>query len=517
MPEILSPLLDCYARSQRMARAAEFLLGITETLPGHLARARAGAAVSSTQGDDAAVDFLTEQLRQRPSVRGLMALIDLQPEHRRRRSARQPADPARPDPQAGRGPGHVPLHAAASARTRTTGSARAARAGARSSPSMASPASSPACTRTAGQSPRGLLRARRCASWSPPSLTRFAIAMRIAARLIDAPGARRSHAVPTPRGGGIGIVIAVLVVRLRDRLAIATASPAPASVDRCDRARRRRRLDRRPSRPLPRAGASLRIASPRRILLAAVALALARSPMRFRHRAIRVVDSSLLIGASRVVWSINLHNFMDGIDGFLAMQAIFVFAALAMAVLAAESATHAQRVADLVCAAATARLPAVQFSARAHFHGRCRQRRAGTADRRRRAVWQIAVGTVALGRARLIAVLGVRRRRDAARLLSRMLARPALVSVRIANICTNGWRAAGCRSCARVGAVPGMEPLDRRCRSLLALNRGRTPIRDASDHWARRPCRSISSAVAVWFAGERRWLLHRSARAQMPT
>ena len=29
-------------------------------------------------------------------------------------------------------------------------------------------------------------------------------------RLIDEPGVRRSHSVPTPRGGGIGIVVAVL-------------------------------------------------------------------------------------------------------------------------------------------------------------------------------------------------------------------------------------------------------------------------------------------------------------------
>jgi UDP-N-acetylmuramyl pentapeptide phosphotransferase/UDP-N-acetylglucosamine-1-phosphate transferase len=30
-----------------------------------------------------------------------------------------------------------------------------------------------------------------------------------------------------------------------------------------------------------------------------------------------------------IVWSVNLHNFMDGIDGLLAMQALFVFCALA--------------------------------------------------------------------------------------------------------------------------------------------------------------------------------------------
>src|SRR6185312_15070072 len=33
-------------------------------------------------------------------------------------------------------------------------------------------------------------------------------------RLIDEPGMRRSHTVPTPRGGGIGIVVAILVCGL---------------------------------------------------------------------------------------------------------------------------------------------------------------------------------------------------------------------------------------------------------------------------------------------------------------
>jgi lipopolysaccharide biosynthesis regulator YciM len=75
-PEILPPLLNSYARSQQMARAESFLRdmlgryhGISPVLTlTHLYRQR--------DGERAAVDFLTSQLRQRPSVRGLMALID---------------------------------------------------------------------------------------------------------------------------------------------------------------------------------------------------------------------------------------------------------------------------------------------------------------------------------------------------------------------------------------------------------------------------------------------------------
>jgi lipopolysaccharide biosynthesis regulator YciM len=77
MPEILAPLLDSYARAARMDRAETFLLSITERYHGVspvLALARMYAA---TRGEAAAVVFLNDVLRQRPSVRALMALIDV--------------------------------------------------------------------------------------------------------------------------------------------------------------------------------------------------------------------------------------------------------------------------------------------------------------------------------------------------------------------------------------------------------------------------------------------------------
>jgi len=75
VPEVLAPLLDCYARLQQMGRAEKFLLDAIERSQGvspviALARMYAG-----TRGEQAAIDFLTRQLRQRPSVRGLMSLI----------------------------------------------------------------------------------------------------------------------------------------------------------------------------------------------------------------------------------------------------------------------------------------------------------------------------------------------------------------------------------------------------------------------------------------------------------
>jgi lipopolysaccharide biosynthesis regulator YciM len=77
MPEILSPLLDCYARAQRMQRAEEFLLDITERYQGVSPVLALAKLYATTRGEDAAVEFLNRALRQRPSVRALMALIDV--------------------------------------------------------------------------------------------------------------------------------------------------------------------------------------------------------------------------------------------------------------------------------------------------------------------------------------------------------------------------------------------------------------------------------------------------------
>ncbi len=75
VPEILPPLLDCYARSQQMERAEHFLLDILDRYQGTSPVIALAKLYASTRGEHAAIDFLTRQLRQRPSVRGLMALI----------------------------------------------------------------------------------------------------------------------------------------------------------------------------------------------------------------------------------------------------------------------------------------------------------------------------------------------------------------------------------------------------------------------------------------------------------
>ncbi|HET7358917.1 MAG TPA: glycosyl transferase family 4 [Rhodanobacteraceae bacterium] len=137
--------------------------------------------------------------------------------------------------------------------------------------------------------------------------------------LLDTPGRRRSHELPTPRGGGIGIVAGALAcavpallywpggVSSRLVAAFAAAALLVAATGWWD--------DHRALPVLPRLLAQL---------VAAVAFV-----------AVLVGDTTL--GAwwlpplvVLAAWSINLHNFMDGIDGLLGAQALFTGAAFAV-------------------------------------------------------------------------------------------------------------------------------------------------------------------------------------------
>jgi UDP-N-acetylmuramyl pentapeptide phosphotransferase/UDP-N-acetylglucosamine-1-phosphate transferase len=134
--------------------------------------------------------------------------------------------------------------------------------------------------------------------------------------MLDQPGQRRSHRVPTPRGGGIGVVIAVfictsgaLLTSPKPMSAIVVAGVAAALllvavVGWWD--------DHRPLPVWPRLGAQ------------AAAVVLFSFTLVATNLSWYWVPLLLLAG----MWSINLHNFMDGIDGLLAQQIIFVAGAL---------------------------------------------------------------------------------------------------------------------------------------------------------------------------------------------
>jgi len=136
--------------------------------------------------------------------------------------------------------------------------------------------------------------------------------------MLDLPGQRRSHDTPTPRGGGIGIVVAMLLCLPGAAwgqshgwsaqivlVGLCAALLLVALAGWWD--------DHRSLPVWPRLGAQLL-----GVALFAIGLVATGVPWWW-------LPLLLLAGA----WSINLHNFMDGIDGLLALQAIFVGSGLA--------------------------------------------------------------------------------------------------------------------------------------------------------------------------------------------
>jgi UDP-N-acetylmuramyl pentapeptide phosphotransferase/UDP-N-acetylglucosamine-1-phosphate transferase len=135
--------------------------------------------------------------------------------------------------------------------------------------------------------------------------------------LLDQPGKRRSHSVPTPRGGGTGIVAAILLAglpawRMLDAgvswwslAMIAAALLAVASIGWRD--------DHAPLPVLPR----LAVHTTAALLVGIVTLS--ASATHDAHAWWMLVPLvPVLIGF------INTHNFMDGIDGILGQQGLFV-------------------------------------------------------------------------------------------------------------------------------------------------------------------------------------------------
>jgi len=148
-------------------------------------------------------------------------------------------------------------------------------------------------------------------------------------RLLDLPGRRRSHEAPTPRGGGIGIVLALApVLALATGFLPASARAAGvavlvglalvAAIGWVD--------DHRPLRALPRLLVHLAAS----VLLAWGLLAPAASSS---PAFLAILGGWIVLTTA---WSINLHNFMDGIDGILAGQALFVFGSFAASTAASD-------------------------------------------------------------------------------------------------------------------------------------------------------------------------------------
>lgn len=76
VPEILGPLLRSYEASGQRPRAERFLQDLLSRYQGISPVLALARLYRERDGERAATEFLIAQLRQRPSVRGLMALID---------------------------------------------------------------------------------------------------------------------------------------------------------------------------------------------------------------------------------------------------------------------------------------------------------------------------------------------------------------------------------------------------------------------------------------------------------
>ncbi len=157
--------------------------------------------------------------------------------------------------------------------------------------------------------------------------------------MLDEPGRRRSHTTPTARGGGLGIVAGALVGMTAALLLLPVAPSMPivatliagtvavAAIGWWD--------DHGSLPVLPRLFVQLGST-------AVLATALVMAGLHWLWWLPLVVAGA---------WSINLHNFMDGIDGLLAQQAIFV--GVALAVLASAAGQVAVAGAAWALAAAT--------------------------------------------------------------------------------------------------------------------------------------------------------------------
>lgn len=138
--------------------------------------------------------------------------------------------------------------------------------------------------------------------------------------ILDKPNARSSHSVPTPRGGGLSIVLAVTSalivltalghVDFHLCIALGGGGLAVAAVGFAD--------DRKPL------SARLRLLVHFGAALWALVWLGGLPPLRFGPHVFVLGWGGYALGALGIVWTLNLFNFMDGIDGIAASEAVFV-------------------------------------------------------------------------------------------------------------------------------------------------------------------------------------------------
>jgi glycosyltransferase WbpL len=169
----------------------------------------------------------------------------------------------------------------------------------------------------------------------------------LSTQMLDVPNARSSHTIPTPRGGGVAIVLAstagfVAIHAIGGMatdllIALLGGGSAVAIIGAID--------DRR------HVPARVRLAVH---FVAAIWALTWLGPPAFGFGANAMVASALsyIVSALAIVWTLNLFNFMDGIDGIAAAEAVFIAwagAALTMLGLLSSDVATASLVLGAAC------------------------------------------------------------------------------------------------------------------------------------------------------------------------
>ena len=138
--------------------------------------------------------------------------------------------------------------------------------------------------------------------------------------LLDHPGARSSHSVPTPRGGGVAIVVVFLgatmllavagMLELRTAAAVGGCGLLVAAVGFMD--------DHRHVAPVWRLLAHGAGALGSLLFLGGL------PELALGNQRVHLGPASIALGFIAIVWVVNLYNFMDGIDGIAAVEAITI-------------------------------------------------------------------------------------------------------------------------------------------------------------------------------------------------
>jgi len=142
----------------------------------------------------------------------------------------------------------------------------------------------------------------------------------VAHGVLDIPNDRSSHRVPTPRGGGIAIAMVTVAASifllwrgaldLQLFLALTGGGIVVAFIGYLD--------DRSPL------SARIRLAAHLAAALWALGCLGGLPPMRFGDHIVSLGWAGYVVGALGIAWTVNLFNFMDGIDGIAASEAVCI-------------------------------------------------------------------------------------------------------------------------------------------------------------------------------------------------